>query len=59
MISEVGLVAQETKFGWMLSGVWTGGEKRGTTGKVCENVPVSLEFRKYEDKPRTEGFKDR
>ena len=38
MISEVGLVAQETNFGWMLSGVWTGGEKGGTTGKVCENV---------------------
>ena len=36
--SEVGLVAQETKFSWMLSGVWTGGAKGGTTGKGCENV---------------------
>ena len=38
--SKVGLVAQETKFGWMLSGFWAGGEKGGTTrnGKGCENV---------------------
>ncbi|GFS19778.1 RVT 1 and Peptidase A17 and DUF1759 and DUF1758 d omain containing protein [Elysia marginata] len=36
--SQLDLVAQEAKFGWMLFGFWTVGEKGGTTGKGCENV---------------------